>query len=252
MTSINTGTAGWSIPKQSAADLPSVGTHLERYSQVFRCAEINSSFYRPHRISTWAKWAASVPGGFRFSVKAPKAITHEARLACTREQLQAFLDQASILAEKLGPILFQLPPKFAFEPVAAEAFLTLLRDLHPGPVVFEPRHATWFSSTANDLLQRFRIARAAADPTAIEAATAPGGWTGLVYYRLHGSPRVYYSPYSEEYLTTLAASIRAQQVAAAETAAETEVWCIFDNTASGAALGNAHRLQQLTSSKPAR
>jgi uncharacterized protein YecE (DUF72 family) len=235
---IRIGTAGWSIPRQHAAVLPHTGTHLERYSQIYACAEINSSFYRSHRLSTWEKWAASTPATFRFSVKAPKAITHEAKLACTTEQLKAFLAEARSLQEKLGPILFQLPPKSAFDPAIAEGFFTMLRDQHQGPVVFEPRHPTWFSPEANHLLQEFQIARVAADPALVPEAATAGGSLKLIYCRLHGSPRMYYSEYGKPYLKSLAATIAHQPKTA-------EVWCIFDNTASGAALGDAQTLRRL-------
>ena len=231
------GTAGWSIPKQYAAEFPQTGTHLERYSQILSCAEINSSFYRSHRLSTWEKWAASVPDDFRFSVKAPKTITHEAKLACAPEQLQNFLAEVKGLGNKLGPILFQLPPKSAFNSSIAETFLILLRDLHSGPTVLEPRHPTWFTVEAADLLQQFQIARVAADPPPVSQADVPGGWNNLIYYRLHGSPLMYYSAYDGSYLQSLAATIKHQRESA-------EVWCILDNTASGAALGDALTLQR--------
>jgi uncharacterized protein YecE (DUF72 family) len=237
---IRIGTAGWSIPRQHAAELPHTGTHLERYSQILPCAEINSSFYRSHRLSTWEKWAASVPANFRFSVKAPKTITHEAKLACSPEQLNTFLTEAKFLREKLGPILFQLPPKSAFSPTVAETFFTIFRDLHQGPTVVEPRNPTWFTAEANHLLQKFQIARVAADPALIPEAATPGGSQKLIYYRLHGSPRMYYSEYGKPYLQSLATTIAHQPTTA-------EVWCIFDNTASGTALGDAHMLQKFTS-----
>jgi uncharacterized protein YecE (DUF72 family) len=243
MSRIRIGTAGWSIPKQCANEFPEIGTHLARYSQILSCAEINSSFYRSHRLSTWEKWADSVPEAFRFCVKAPKAITHEVNLVCGPEPLKTFLAEAKILATRLGPILFQLPPKAVFNPTVAETFFTLLRDLHPGPVVLEPRHPTWFTEEADRLLQKFHIARVAADPARISAAATAGGWNRLLYCRLHGSPRVYYSAYPETYLQALAATI-AQHPAK-------EIWCVFDNTASGAALGNAHTLMRLANHSPA-
>jgi uncharacterized protein YecE (DUF72 family) len=214
-----------------------MGTHLERYSHAFTCAEINSSFYRSHKLATWAKWAESVSEDFRFSVKAPKAITHEAGLSCKPEQLQIFLAEANTLADRLGPVLFQLPPKSVFKSAVAERFFSMLRDLHDGPTVFEPRHPTWFSAEAEDLLQRFRIARVAADPAIVPAAATPGGWSGLAYYRLHGSPRIYYSTYMPEFLHSLATTIAQKK--------KTATWCIFDNTALGAAFGDAEILQRL-------
>src|ERR1700735_1262435 len=77
---IRIGTAGWSIPKYCAGEFPVGGSGLERYAARFNCTEINSSFYRPHRRTTYERWAHSVPAGFRFAVKLPKAITHERRL----------------------------------------------------------------------------------------------------------------------------------------------------------------------------
>jgi uncharacterized protein YecE (DUF72 family) len=237
MSSIHIGTAGWSVPKQYANNLPRVGTHLARYSQVFHCSEINSSFYRSHRLSTWTDWAATVPENFRFSVKAPKAITHEAKLACTQDQLKNFLSEVRNLGEKLGPILFQLPPKSAFDIVIARVFLIMLRDLYQGPIVFEPRHPTWFTAEADRLLKEFSIARVVADPARIPEAATAGGWSELIYCRLHGSPRMYYSAYPETYLQALAATIHQQSTK--------EIWCIFDNTASGAAFGDALSLKRL-------
>jgi uncharacterized protein YecE (DUF72 family) len=237
-STIRIGTAGWSIPKQFAHEFPSPGTHLERYAHALFSAEINSSFYRSHKISTWAKWAQSVPEDFRFSVKAPKAITHQAGLACSPDQLKTFLAEGNTLDNKLGVILFQLPPKLAFNFEIAEAFFLMLRDLHSGPTVLEPRHPTWFSTEADHLLQKFHIARVAADPAPVPEAANPAGWNQLVYYRLHGSPRMYYSDYTEAFLQSLATAIAHQHKTA-------DVWCIFDNTAAGAALRNAQALERL-------
>jgi uncharacterized protein YecE (DUF72 family) len=231
------GTAGWSIPSQHTAIFSSEGTHLERYARTFNCVEINSSFYRSHRLSTWARWADSVPENFRFAVKAPKAITHEAKLDCTPEQLQAFFLEANTLGQKLGPILFQLPPSFSFSEPRAKTFFTMLRDMESASIVLEPRHPTWFTQQVDQLLRDYKIARAAADPAITLEAAEPGGDNSFIYYRLHGSPRIYYSAYGETYLANLAATVRKQ--------VDTEVWCIFDNTASGAAIEDAHALQQI-------
>ena len=77
---VRIGCAGWTIPTEHSAVFGGEGTHLQRYASRFSCVEINSSFYRPHRTTTYARWAASVPDNFRFSVKLPKTITHEQRL----------------------------------------------------------------------------------------------------------------------------------------------------------------------------
>ena len=231
---LRVGTAGWSLPRDAAEAFPGGGAHLERYARRLVCAEINSTFYRPPRESTWRRWAASVPETFRFAVKAPRAITHDAKLIGTGAALAAFCQTAEMLGGRLGPLLFQLPPSLVFDDHSAEAFLRELREVRAGPVVMEPRHASWFSQEVSALLEAFQVARVAADPARVPAAAEPGGWPGLVYYRLHGSPRIYYSRYPESYLAELGQRLRAAQ----------EAWCIFDNTASGAAIHNALELEQ--------
>ncbi|HTV00406.1 MAG TPA: DUF72 domain-containing protein [Luteitalea sp.] len=226
------GTAGWSIPKTSADRVGGDGTHLQRYARVLNGAEINSSFYRPHAASTYARWAASTPADFRFAVKVPREITHTRRLVDVEAVLARFLDESAGLGVKRGPLLVQLPPSLAFDDQLVDGFFAMLRASHDGPVACEPRHVSWTSDAAVDRLVQYRIARVAADPPRMEDDRRPGGWSGLVYYRWHGSPRVYWSPYDQDQLTTLAAATKAL-------ADDVEAWCIFDNTASGAALANA-------------
>src|SRR4051794_10397874 len=112
---VRIGTAGWSIPKAYAAPFPPSGSHLERYGAVFNAVEINSSFYRPHRIATYERWAATVPEDFRFAIKVPKSVTHERRLKDTGDLLDQFVSEVTGLGPKLGPLLVQLPPSLAFE-----------------------------------------------------------------------------------------------------------------------------------------
>jgi uncharacterized protein YecE (DUF72 family) len=228
---IRIGTAGWAIPKLVTANFPAQGSRLERYAARFACAEINSTFYRTHRAATYERWAQSVPADFRFSVKLPKAITHERRLAGCLDLLDRFLEEVSPLGEKLGPLLIQLPPSLAFDAAIAETFLHNLRNRHAGLLACEPRHPTWFGSDASRLLDEYRVARAAADPASVPEAGQPGGWPGLLYFRLHGSPRMYFSPYPPAFLASTAAHLQ-------ESRAD-HVWCIFDNTASGAAAADA-------------
>ena len=230
------GTAGWTLPRADQAHFPEQGTHLERYARVLDGAEINASFYRPLRPELYARWAAGVPPHFRFAVKLPKTITHEHRLLDCEEPLAAFLDQVTGLGEKLGCLLVQLPPSFEYDASLAAAFFCVLRALHDGPVAIEPRHATWFTRAAADVLMEYEVARVAADPARVRAAANPGGAAGIVYFRLHGSPRIYWSRYDAAYLDALAVRIR-RAMRRAE-----QVWCIFDNTASGSAMPNALEL----------
>jgi uncharacterized protein YecE (DUF72 family) len=232
------GTAGWSVPSVAKDAFEKKGSQLERYSSRFSCAEINSSFYRPHRAETYARWAASVPANFRFAVKVPRAITHEARLYDTPARLKEFSDQIVGLGEKLGPILIQLPPSLEFDVAHVKTFLGQFRQQFEGDAVIEPRHPSWFKCDAEKLLCAHRLVRVAADPARCPEAAAPGGWTGLRYWRLHGSPRMYYTPYGEERLSRMTAQLQPAD------------WCIFDNTASGAAIHDALLLQSLVPSYP--
>ena len=241
------GTAGWTVPKQHLGLFPEAAageklSHLQRHASGLRCVEINSSFHRPHRRATWERWAASTPHDFRFAVKAPKAVTHTARLVNTGAALLEFFDAVGGLGDKLGPLLVQLPPKLAYDEGVAQEFFTTLRELHPGAVALEPRHASWFSAPVDQLLRGFEVARVAADPPkGSELAAQPGGWPGLRYWRLHGAPRTYYSDYDEHWLQAFAEQLqtRTSRPAVAET------WVVFDNTAAGHATGNAVRLQEL-------
>jgi uncharacterized protein YecE (DUF72 family) len=131
-----------------------------------------------------------VPREFRFSVKIPRTITHDAELKCGPEELTAFLKQVSFLRQKLGPLLVQLPPSGVFNQAVAKRFFVLLRNLHDGDVVLEGRHRTWFSAGADDLLKQFRIAGVAADPACVPPAGGPTGHAHVFYFRLHGSPRL--------------------------------------------------------------
>ena len=233
---IHIGCAGWSVPARQAAMFPQSGSHLERYARRLAAVEINSSFYRRHRRATYARWAAAVPAGFAFAVKAPKEITHERRLAEADGALDAFLAEVAGLGDKLGPLLFQLPPSCAFEKARAGAFFAGLRRRFAGDVVCEPRHAGWLTDEADTLLQDFRIGRVAADPAVAPLAAEPGGWNGLAYHRLHGAPRIYFSAYAPDRLDRLVRRL-------ADAAWARPCWCIFDNTALGAATANALDLQ---------
>ena len=233
MTAPFIGTAGWSIPAAGRACFPEAASLLQRYAGRLGAVEINSSFYRPHRPATYRRWAASVPPGFRFAVKVPRTITHERRLADAADLLAAFLAEARELGATLGPLLLQMPPSLVFDPAVAGGFLQALRERFAGDVACEPRHPSWFSGEAEALLGAHRVARVAADPVpkgCPPAAGAPGGWRGLAYHRLHGTPRIYYSDYPPAALARIEAALRAEPGPG---------WCIFDNTALGHATGNA-------------
>jgi uncharacterized protein YecE (DUF72 family) len=177
------------------------------------------------------------PSSFRFSIKAPKTITHEAKLAGTIHLLESFFEQITPMGNKTGPILFQLPPSLSFDLAVAEEFFCLLRTLYKGEVALEPRHATWFTPSVNTLLKEKKIARVAADPPRGDPASGePGGDNSFSYHRLHGSPKIYYSSYEDNFLSALVSRIEKND----------NVWVIFDNTALSHAYSNALRLQTLS------
>jgi uncharacterized protein YecE (DUF72 family) len=230
------GCAGWSVVAAHRPLLGAGDSMLARYATRFDCVEINSSFYRSHQRDTYARWAASVPAAFRFTVKLPQAITHELALRRARIPLQRFLEEVAGLRSKLGGLLVQLPPSLPFDPRSANAFFKLLREQFDGPVACEPRHASWFTPARDEFCHRHRIARVAADPPRQPGGDLPAGdasqWR---YWRLHGSPVMYRSRYEDDVLQRLAAATR--------TAARRH-WIVFDNTASGHAANDAARLQE--------
>ena len=227
------GCAGWSLPRENRSAFSEQGSHLQRYAERFNAVEINSSFYRPHRPQTWQRWAQSVPADFRFSVKMPKAITHECRLKDAEGLLEQFLFQCGHLEEKLGCLLVQLPPSLAYEWNPADDFFAGLRQRYQGLLVLEPRHSSWGEAQAQGMLNDLHIAQVAADPSPISGGDQPAGWPGAQYWRLHGSPRIYHSAYEPAALQLLATKLQAASQSGIET------WCIFDNTASGHAVSDA-------------
>lgn len=232
------GTAGWSVPSRYAEQIPLGGSHLHRYAGRLNAVEINSSFYRSHQRKTYERWAQSTPDDFRFSVKMPKAITHEARLSGYDALLDRFMGEVMGLGDKLGVLLVQLPPSFSFNKQVAGRFFRDLRKRTDTPAVLEPRHPSWFKPDVEDWLADLRVVRVAADPAPVAEASKTGGWNGLAYYRWHGSPRIYYSDYDAAALSSLKKTIDKSRRDNAP------AWCIFDNTALGAALGNALTLSR--------
>jgi uncharacterized protein YecE (DUF72 family) len=237
MEKVRVGTAGWALPAPVRDAFPAAASNLARYAGRFDAVEINSCFHRPHRRATYERWAASVPGDFRFAVKLPRAITHGLKLRDCEAEVARFGEEVGGLGAKRGPVLVQLPPSFAFDPALAAAFFTALGATLGGPIVCEPRHPTWFETEADALLTAHRVARVAADPAPMPAAALPGGWRGLAYFRLHGAPRIYRSGYEPADRALWAGRIL-------PLVTRTPVWVIFDNTASGRATPDALALSE--------
>lgn len=236
------GCTGWSIGREHRAQFTDGDSALARYATRFNAVEINSSFYRPHQQKTYARWADTVPDDFLFSVKVPKTVTHLARLVKTGPLLDSFLDQVYGLGSKLGCLLVQLPPSLEYDARVAANFFGILRRRWQGEVACEPRHASWFTETIVDLWHRHQITRVGADPSPCPGGEHSGGAATLRYWRLHGSPKIYYSPYDDSALRAIASRV------VEDTPQTTPCWVIFDNTALGHAIPDAFRLEKLITS----
>ena len=233
------GTAGWANPPTERDHRDSENSHLQHYAAHFNAVEINSSFYRSHARKTYERWCASTPAGFRFSVKAPRSITHEACLKHCRKELHQFLQETAGLGKKLRVILVQTPASLAFDRAVATRFFKSLTDASTARIALEPRHPSWFEPRAEATLSDLNVSRVVADPAKCVGAAEPPQAARLIYYRLHGSPRMYYSAYTDEYLGNLSKEIKALRKQSKE------IWCMFDNTARHASWGNALYLQTL-------
>jgi len=240
------GTSDWGIAAEGTAAFRAEDFHLQRFSALMGCVEINSSFYRSHRASTYERWAGRAPADFRFSVKCPKQISHKYRLEGARDALARFVDAAQALGSKWCVLLVQLPPTLVYDELVAGHFFEQVHARFGGSIACEPRHASWFTAPAERLMRDLEVSRSAVDPAKWPGAEEPGGWTQvlamdhapLLYCRWHGSPREYWSSYDETWLRERALWLQALPQ-------EQSCWCIFGNTAAGAAMRNALRLKAM-------
>jgi uncharacterized protein YecE (DUF72 family) len=229
------GTAGWCIPKGLRDYFPEGDNLLWRYSRVFNAVEINSSFYKHHKSSTYERWRDEVPENFRFSVKLSRHLTHELKLQVSEHDFDLALQPLFELKEKLGCLLVQLPPSLMFDLKTAPTFFAGLREKYSGLLVLEPRHPSWISQAALNMLKINQVSLVHADPTPFTAVTKLREELPT-YLRLHGSPVMYESSYSEMKLARYMVEmdrIRSTGVSP---------WCIFDNTKFGHATTDALKL----------
>ena len=158
------GTSGYSYPKWKGAFYPKklpAAQMLPFYGAHFRTVEINYTFKRLPTALTLGKWADAVPADFQFVLKAPEQITHRKRLKDAGESLSTFLAIAGKLQERLGPLLFQLPPTLAKDAARLRAFLALLP--RERRIAFEFRHPSWFDDEVFGLLRDQHAALCVAD-----------------------------------------------------------------------------------------
>lgn len=230
------GTSGWNYGHWRGAFYPenlAKTRWLLHYSEIFSTVEVNATFYRQMRPSTFEKWREGTPGGFLWAVKASRFITHIRRLHEVKEPLKTFMESLRPLGEKLGPVLFQLPPSLTFDKDFLQSFCSLLPQ--DKRYTIEARHKSWMSDNALSCLKDFCIAWCISDTAGrypyLETVTAD-----FVYIRLHGSKRLYASCYTEDELKAWAAKIHAWGL---------DTYVYFDNDFMAYAPMNALRLKEL-------
>lgn len=233
------GTSGWHYGHWIGPFYPE-GTPkknlLEYYSTRFDSVEINNSFYRLPEESTFLAWRRTVPEDFLFSVKASRLITHNKKLKDPGATVPPLMERAVALKEKLGPILFQLPPSWKLNLERLREFLSAL----PGgfKYAFELRNHEWFVPEVYDALKRHNAALCIFD---LDYFQSPVEVTAdFVYMRLHGPDGSYRGSYPEGTLREWAGRIKKWRRDGKE------VYCYFDNDEAGYAAQNALKLKELT------
>ena len=233
------GTSGWSYSHWRGPfypqDLPESGW-LDFYAGRFGATEINNTFYQLPAAETLAHWRDTVPQGFRFAVKGSRYITHMKKLKDPQDSVPRFLERVDILGDKLGPVLFQLPPNWRFNPDRLSAFLHAL----PGGYRYtlELRDPSWLDDRAYEILAEHGAAFCIFH---LEGQLTPLQVTAdFAYVRLHGPDGAYQGSYSEEELAGWAETLEGWSRKGRD------VYCFFDNDEAGYAAANAARLAELT------
>jgi uncharacterized protein YecE (DUF72 family) len=237
---LHIGTSGWSYGEWDRIFYPqevrSTQDRLSFYARQFHTVEVNYSFYHLPKPETYQKWADIVLPEFIFSVKASRFITHIQRLQGVEESWSKFIANAWVLKNRLGPILFQLPPSFKLDHRKLSRFLDHLRKdaTHPVCPVFEFRHPSWFTETTYAILREAAaslcIAHSSRYPC-VEEVTAD-----LVYYRFHGPEDLFASRYPDMQLWSWARKIKPLLKSGHS------IYIYFNNTLNGFAVENAKTL----------
>ena len=237
--SLSIGTSGWNYDHWRGSFYPedlSTKDWLSYYAERFGSVEINSSFYRLPSEKSLSRWRGAVPEEFTFAFKANRYITHMKKLTDPEEPLRTLYDRASMLGDKLGPILFQLPPNWRFNGERLAAFLSTLSPDYRH--VFELRDERWITPEALDLLRQHECAFCIYD---FAGRQSPREVTGnFVYIRLHGPmEEPYRGAYTTQTLSGWAGAISTWRRHGHD------VCCYFDNDEEGYAAQNARELQQM-------
>jgi uncharacterized protein YecE (DUF72 family) len=234
------GTSGWHYDDWRGRFYPEKlpkNKWLEFYAQHFPTVELNNSFYRLPSENAFTGWYNTSPPVFRYAVKVSRFITHIKRLKDCDEALANFMSRAGILKEKLGPLLYQLPPSMHRNDEILESFLNVLpRELKH---VIEFRHESWLVDEVFDILRQYHAGLCVFDMPALTSpllATAD-----FAYIRFHGSDSLYSSCYTDNELSDWAHSI-------AELAENLDsVYIYFNNDVQGFAVSNAETIKQFLS-----
>ena len=208
---------------------------FEYYSSQFDTIELNVTFYRFPQLTFLENWRSKSPDNFSFSVKAPRLITHYKKFKDCEKLLDDFYTTSRKgLREKLGAVLFQLPPQLSY---SEEVLQTIIDQLDPDfENVIEFRHASWWQKHVVEELSRKKIAFCGISYPGLPGEAVVN--TRIVYYRFHGIPRLYYSEYTDNELRTIYKSICKHK-------GIEKVYIYFNNTASTAAIGNSSVLKKM-------
>jgi len=235
---IHIGTSGWSYDHWQGILYPeglAANQRLDFYQQQFRTVEINSTFYNLPSPDSLRRWYESVPDDFIFAVKASRYITHMKKLREPRQAIKEFISRVEMLGDKLGPILFQLPPRWHINMERLASFVKLLPKEHRYSVEF--RDPSWFSPQIYELLERYSVAFCIFD---LDRSLSPlQVTTDVVYIRLHGPQDPYRGKYQSRVLRKWADSIKHWR------GEGREIYCYFDNDEAGYAVQDARRLQAM-------
>jgi len=235
------GTSGWSYKHWKGDFYPSnlpQKKWLGYLASIFNTVEINATFYREPKPSTFQKWHDETPKHFLFSVKANRFITHIKRLKDIQDSLTRFYNTIVLLEEKIGCLLFQLPPSLHYDPPLIDSFLSQLDPRWKTAI--EVRHASFLNEEFYRALHERNIAFCWSD-TAGRYPYAEKVTADFLYIRLHGSPVLYRSAYTEDFLKEFARKLKA---------IDRDVFVYFDNDAEGHAPKNALFLKEVLSEKP--
>ncbi|WP_375436282.1 DUF72 domain-containing protein [uncultured Hymenobacter sp.] len=212
---------------------------FEFYSQHFRTLELNVTFYRFPQLSFLENWYQISPADFKFSVKAPRLITHYKQFNDAAQLLADFYGTVQEgLIEKLGPVLFQLPPRMAY---SDDRLQRILDSLDPAfHNVLEFRHPSWWEGHVYQELARRGVAFCGQSHPQLPDEVVAN--SNVLYYRFHGVPELYKSPYNEEQLRQVTTQIEAAHQVQ-------EAYLYFNNDIDASAIGNARQMQELVSAR---